>query len=84
MKRGAPPTPATIRTALFAISPECGHDLRVKMGFAVFDALGAAGGDLWLEWAGRREGANAAEDRATWRSMKLGPVKLGTLLAEAK
>ncbi|RZS47497.1 DUF927 domain-containing protein [Sphaerotilus mobilis] len=74
-----------VRDALSFIPPDIGHDERARVAFAVFDGIGDAGVDLWLEWAARRSTADANEDRATWKSArKRGPVKVGTLFGMAK
>lgn len=80
------PTAATVAAALACIPPDgCGHDGRVRLAFAVFDALGEAGADLWLSWAGARSKPDPGEDRATWRSAKKrGPVTVATLFGLAK
>ncbi|MEY8688959.1 MAG: DUF927 domain-containing protein [Leptothrix sp. (in: b-proteobacteria)] len=78
-------TPDLVRDALSFIPPDCGHDERARVAFAVFDGIGEAGADLFLEWAGRRGSPNPSEDRSTWRSArKPGPVKVGTLFGMAK
>lgn len=78
-------TPALIDDALSFIPPDIPHDERVRVAFAVFDGLGTSGADAWKAWAGRRQGASASEDAATWRSVcKGGPVKVGTLFHIAK
>jgi putative DNA primase/helicase len=80
-----PVTPELVRSALASIPPGIGHDERVRVAFAVFDGLGSAGADLFLDWAGSRDKPDAAEDRATWRSCnKPGRVKVGTLFGIAK
>jgi putative DNA primase/helicase len=79
------PSFETVRAALDSIPPDVGHDVRVRLAFAVFDGLGDAGADLWHAWAGRRAKPDAAEDRATWKSArKRGPVTVGTLFGLAK
>ncbi len=81
----APPTLEAVRAALACIPPDCGHDDRVRLAFAVFDAVGEAGADAWLSWAAARSKPDAAEDRATWRSArKPGPVRAATLFGVAK
>lgn len=83
--RNTPPTFETVRAALQCIPPDVGHDERVRLAFAVFDALGDDGAELWQTWAAGRTKPSAAEDAATWRSArKPGPVKVGTLFAVAK
>ena len=78
-------TPALVEDALSFIPPDIGHDERVRVAFAVFDGLGTSGDDAWKAWAGRRQGASATEDAATWRSVcKGGPVKVATLFHIAK
>lgn len=75
----------SVRLALARIPPDCGHETRVRLAFAVFDGVGDAGGDLWQEWASRREKPDPMEDRATWKSArKRGPVTVGTLFGIAK
>ena len=61
-------TPDLVDLALSFIPPDIGHDERVRVAFAVFDGLGASGGDAWKAWAGRRQNPSDAEDAATWRS----------------
>lgn len=81
----SPPTFDTVRAALECIPPDVAHDERVRLAFAVFDGLGDAGAELWLEWASRRSKPNAVEDRSTWKSArKPGPVKVATLFGLAK
>jgi len=78
-------TPELIRDALSFIPPDVGHNERARMAFAVFDGLGDAGKDLWLDWAAQRSKPDHAEDASTWRSAhKPGPVKVGTLFGVAK
>ncbi|MEY4751377.1 MAG: primase TraC [Pseudomonadota bacterium] len=78
-------TAELVREALSFIPPDIGHDERARVAFAVFDGIGDAGADLWLDWAGRRGNPDPGEDRATWRSAgKPGPVKVGTLFGMAK
>ena len=85
MNHNTPPSSESVRAALQSIPPDVGHDERVRLAFAVFDALGDAGADLWKEWAAGRSKHIASEDAATWRSArKPGPVKVGTLFAMAK
>jgi putative DNA primase/helicase len=80
-----PPSFEAVRAALDCIPPDCGHELRVRLAFAVFDGLGDAGADLWHGWAARRAKPDAAEDRSTWKSArKRGPVTVGTLFGVAK
>lgn len=79
-----PVTPELVRSALVAIPPGLGHDDRVRVAFAVYDGIGDAGADLWLDWAAGRDGADAAEDRAVWKSArKPGKTKVGTLFGLA-
>lgn len=85
MNHNAPPSLEAVRAALQCIPPDVGHDERVRLAFAVFDALGEAGAELWKDWAAGRDKPSASEDAATWRSArKPGPVKVGTLFAIAK
>ncbi|MCK6401627.1 MAG: DUF927 domain-containing protein [Sphaerotilus natans subsp. sulfidivorans] len=75
-----------VELALSFIPPDIGHDERVRVAFAVFDGLGASGGDAWKAWAGRRQSPSEAEDAATWRSACKpgGKVKVSTLFHIAK
>jgi putative DNA primase/helicase len=74
-----------VRDALSFIPPDVTHDDRVRLAFAVWDGVGDAGADAWLSWAGQRAGADAAEDRSTWKSArKPGRIKVGTLFGMAK
>lgn len=80
-----PPSIETVSAALDCIPPDIGHDDRVRLAFAVFDALGDAGADVWLAWAGRRAKPNSTEDRSTWKSArKRGPVTVATLFGIAR
>lgn len=80
-----PPTRETVEAALSCIPPDIGHDERVRIAFAVFDALGDAGAELWKAWAAGRPRPDDKEDRATWRSArKPGPVKAATLFGIAR
>lgn len=74
-----------VRQALGFIPPDVGHDERARLAFAVYDGIGDAGKDLWLDWAGQRSKPDASEDASTWKSArKPGPVKVGTLFGVAK
>lgn len=79
-----PVTPELVRSALAAIPPGLGHDDRVRVAFAVYDGIGDVGADLWLDWAAGRDGADANEDKAVWKSArKPGKTKIGTLFGLA-
>ena len=49
-----PPSFEAVRAALDCIPPDVGHDVRVRLAFAVFDGLGDTGADVWHGWAARR------------------------------
>lgn len=83
--RDTPPTPELVREALSFINPDIGHDDRARLAFAVQDALGEDGRDLWMSWAGSRAAADQKEDIDTWKSCrKPGPIRVGTLFGMAK
>ena len=65
MKNNTRPTFEAGRAALECISPDVGHETRVRLAFVVRDGLGDAGSELWQAWAARRAKPDAAEDRAT-------------------
>lgn len=75
---------STVEQALSWIPPDIGHDDRVRIAFAVFDAIGSDGGDVWKQWAGGRKDSNSAKDAAIWRSVRAGgtgrKVRSGTLV----
>jgi len=78
-------TPELVRQALASVPPDVGHDERVRIAFAVFDGVGDAGSDAFLDWAGGRGKPDHAEDLAVWKSArKPGPVKVATLFGIAK
>lgn len=78
-------TQELVRDALSFISPDCGHDDRARLAFAVWDGLGDAGADAWLSWAGHCSSATARELADTWKSCrKPGQIKIGTLFGMAK
>lgn len=78
-------TPDLVRQALACIPADIGHDERVRIALAVYEGIGDAGQDLWLDWAGGRGTPDAAEDRAVWKSArKPGGVKVATLFYLAK
>jgi len=54
------------------------------MAMAVHSELGDAGFSIWDEWSQGADCYKPKEARATWRSVKPGRVKIGTLIYEAK
>ena len=80
-----PATPEQLRDVLGYIPPGLGHDERVRVAFALFDGIGDAGQELFLEWAAGRSEPDAAEDRAVWKSArKPGKTRVATLFGMAK
>ncbi|MDP3085660.1 MAG: PriCT-2 domain-containing protein, partial [Rubrivivax sp.] len=74
-----------MRQALGCTPADIGHDERVRIAFAVFDGIGDAGEQIFLDWAAARSKADTAEDRAVWKSArKPGKVRVGTLFGIAK
>lgn len=73
-----------VEDALRWIPADIGHDDRVRVAFAVFDAIGNDGGDSWKQWAAGRKDSNSAKDAAIWRSVHAGgtgrKVTSGTLV----
>jgi hypothetical protein len=70
--------------AMLAYVPAGERETWVRMGMAVKAELGDAGFDLWDAWSQSADNYDARAARDTWRSIKDGPVGIGTLVHLAK
>jgi hypothetical protein len=70
--------------AMLAYVPADERETWVRMGMAVKAELGDAGFDLWDAWSQSADNYDARAARDTWRSIKDGPVGIGTLVHLAK
>lgn len=77
-------TPERVASAL-SILDAGDRELWVRMAFAVKDALGEAGRDVWLDWSRTADNFDERAALATWKSSKAGgAVRAGTLFFEAR
>ncbi len=77
-------TPERVASAL-SILDAGDRELWVRMAFAVKDALGEAGRDVWLDWSSTADNFDERAALATWKSSKAGgAVRAGTLFFEAR
>lgn len=61
------------------------RDMWVRMAMAVKSELGDAGFDVWDQWSRTdTKGYSSSAAKATWKSAKIGPVTVGSLVHEAK
>ena len=60
------------------------RDTWVKVGTALKTEFGDAGLDDWLHWSSIWDGYKESDARAVWRSLKIGAVTIGSLIAMAK
>jgi len=61
------------------------REVWVKMAMAVKAELGDSGFDVWDQWSRKdTKGYNASSAKAVWKSAKIGPVTVGSLVHDAK
>jgi putative DNA primase/helicase len=71
--------------AMLACISAADRDTWVRMGMALnAEYPGSDGFELFERWSESAENYDAKATRATWKSYKPGPVKIGTLIDEAK
>ena len=82
----APPTYDEIRTALSYIPTPSNYSDWYRMAFAIKDALGENGKDLWHDWSRQGDNYNARNAEATWKSAnpKAGGITVATLFKQAR
>lgn len=82
----APPTYDEIRTALSYIPTPSSYADWYPMAFAIKDALGENGKDLWHDWSRQGDNYNARVADATWKSArpKAGGITVATLFKQAR
>ena len=82
----APPTYDEIRTALSYIPTPSSYADWYPMAFAIKDALGENGKDLWHDWSRQGDNYNARVAEATWKSArpKAGGITVATLFKQAR
>lgn len=79
-----PDSPERVASALSMLDPT-DRELWVKMSFAVKDALGDAGFEVWDAWSQRGANYNVGAAKATWRSASAGgKVRASSLFYEAR
>ena len=83
--RARPITPELVRAALASVPPNVDRETWVRVAMAVKAEMGADGFELWKQWSEAADSFNAADARATWRSIKaVGRVTIATLFGIAK
>ena len=82
----APPTYDEIRTALSYIPTPSNYSDWYPMAFAIKDALGENGKDLWHDWSRQGDNYNARNAEATWKAAKpkAGGITVATLFKQAR
>ncbi|KAA2237078.1 PriCT-2 domain-containing protein [Salinarimonas soli] len=84
MRLGTPPDPATVADALDHLPNNFDYDGWVRIGFALYDALGEAGRDLWERWSARSHRNDTDLTAAKWSTFAAGrQVTVGTLFWHA-
>ena len=82
----APPTYDEVRTALSYIPTPSSYSDWYPMAYAIKDALGENGKDLWHDWSRQGDNYNARAAEATWKSAKpkAGGITAATLFKQAR
>lgn len=82
----APPTYDEVRTALSYIPTPSSYSDWYPMAFAIKDALGENGKDLWHDWSRQGDNYNARTAEATWKAAnpKAGGITVATLFKQAR
>ena len=82
----APPTYDEVRTALSYIPTPSGYSDWYPMAYAIKDALGENGKELWHNWSRQGDNYNARTAEATWKSAKpkAGGITAATLFKQAR
>ena len=82
----APPTYDEIRTALSYIPTPSSYTDWYPIAFAIKDALGENGKDLWHDWSRQGDNYNARVAEATWKAAKpkAGGITVATLFKQAR
>ena len=82
----APPTYDEIRTALSYIPTPSSYADWYPMAYAIKDALGENGKDLWHDWSRQGDNYKASVAEATWKSAKskAGGITVATLFKQAR
>ena len=82
----APPTYDEVRTALSYIPTPSSYSDWYPMAFAIKDALGENGKDLWHDWSRQGDNYNARVAEATWKAAKpkAGGITVATLFKQAR
>ena len=82
----APPTYDEVRTALSYIPTPSNYSDWYPMAYAIKDALGENGKELWHDWSRQGDNYNARTAEATWKSAKpkAGGITAATLFRQAR
>ena len=82
----APPTYDEVRTALSYIPTPSSYSDWYPMAYAIKDALGENGKELWHNWSRQGDNYNARTAEATWKSAKpkAGGITAATLFKQAR
>jgi hypothetical protein len=66
------PSRETIVSALEAVPNDLDYDTWIKMGYALYDGLGAGGLDVWLDFSSAYSANNATVSEDKWKSFANG------------